>query len=98
MSGWWFAAVAASATRFTNPIAPLKPLNVKVFVMASRSRVQPVPEARREARAAWSSRVSFSGIGTFQSVLGAGGRSPPNAVRVSYEASELGYPDITNTL
>src|SRR5439155_21046847 len=95
MSGWWFAVLAASATRFTNAIAPLKPLNVKVFIRASPTRVQPVPEARREASAAWSSRVSFSGIGTFQSVLGAGGRSPPNAVRVSYESSELRYPDNT---
>src|SRR5439155_22928141 len=69
MSGWWFAALAASATRLTNATAPLKPLKVKVFVSAAPSRVQPAPEARREASATSLSRVSFSGAGTPRAYL-----------------------------
>src|SRR2546430_16995296 len=87
MSGWWFAALAASATRFTKAIAPLNPLNVKVFVRAVPSLVQPEPEASNEASAAPSSRVSFSGTDT-------GGAQP---VRVSHAASEPRYPDPPKT-
>src|SRR5437660_12249927 len=63
MSGWWLAALAASATRLANATAPLNPLKVKVFVRAFPSRTQP-PDSRSEVSAASSSRVSLSGAAT----------------------------------
>src|SRR5438445_6673467 len=61
MSGWWFAAFAASATRFANAMAALKPLNMYVFVSALPSRRQPEPPSRSALRARSSSRFSLSG-------------------------------------
>src|SRR5438552_6656668 len=64
MSGWWFAAFAASATRFANAMAALKPLNTYVFVSALPSRRQPEPPSRSAFRARSSSRFSLSGSTT----------------------------------
>src|SRR5439155_3890275 len=61
MSGWWFAAFAASATRFANAMAALKPLSTYVFVSALPSRRQPEPPSRSALRARSSSRFSLSG-------------------------------------
>src|ERR671924_1542628 len=49
MSGWWFAASAASATALTSAIAARKPLTFTLRRIVSPSRSQPSRAARRSA-------------------------------------------------